>query len=312
MNILIIKLNATGDVVRTTPLLRRLEGEITWITARNNLCLIDTLADNVRSFSWESREIVRDRPYDLVINLEDDLECAAFIQSLEYRQLFGAHINGRGDLSYSADSRSWFDLSLISTYGKREADKLKLRNRRTYQEMIFDGLGFRFAGDTYLMPKATPTGLTGDVAIAPVAGAVWPMKNWAYYDRLKGALEAKGLAVNFLPKRNSLLEHLGDVQGHRCLVSGDSLPMHLALGSSVRCVSLFTCTSPWEIFDYGLQTKVVSPLLEEFFYSRGFDARATEAIGLEDVYEATIREYLATSADSGTVRLPTMAESVQS
>lgn len=76
-------------------------------------------------------------------------------------------------------------------------------------------------------------------------------------------------------------------------------------------MSLFTCTSPWEIFDYGLQTKVVSPLLEEFFYSRGFDARATEAIGLEEVYEATIREYLATSEDSGSVPLPTMVESVQ-
>jgi ADP-heptose:LPS heptosyltransferase len=37
MNILIIKLNATGDVVRTTTLLRRLQGDITWITAPSNV-----------------------------------------------------------------------------------------------------------------------------------------------------------------------------------------------------------------------------------------------------------------------------------
>ena len=72
-----------------------------------------------------------------------------------------------------------------------------------------------------------------------------------------------------LPKRSSLLEHLADVRNHRCLVGGDSLPMHFALGTGTPCVTLFTCTSPWEIYEYGIQKKIVSPLLEEFFYKRG-------------------------------------------
>jgi hypothetical protein len=67
--------------------------------------------------------------------------------------------------------------------------------------------------------------------------------------------------------------------------------MHLALGSDVRCVSLFSCTSPWEIHDYGLQRKIVSPLLKDFFYRRGFAERATSAIALEDVITA-VREQL--------------------
>jgi ADP-heptose:LPS heptosyltransferase len=114
------------------------------------------------------------------------------------------------------------------------------------------------------------------------------MKNWAYYRELQAKLEADGLRVNVLPKRPTLLEHLGDVSNHRCLVGGDSLPMHLALGSGVRCVSLFTCTSPWEIHEYGLQTKIISPMLDEFFYKRNFDVRATTAIGLEEVYRAVL------------------------
>ena len=289
MNFLIIKLNATGDVVRTTPLLRCLEGEVTWITAQNNLELLQGLTPNLRSFSWESREMVRDREYDLVINLEDDVTCAAFVLTLEYRQLFGAHLNEGGNVSYSKDSRRWFDLSLISVYGRSEADQLKLLNRRTYQEMIFEGLGFRFEGEAYLLPPAPPTDLSGDVAIAPVAGAVWPMKNWARYGRLTEELQARGLKVNELPRRASLLEHLGDVQNHRCLVGGDSLPMHFALGSEVECVSLFNCTSPWEIYGYGVQTKIVSPLLVEFFYRRDYDPRATTAIQLDRVLEATLQ-----------------------
>jgi heptosyltransferase II len=101
--------------------------------------------------------------------------------------------------------------------------------------------------------------------------------------------------VNVLPKRPSLLEHLGDVSQHRCLVSGDTLPMHLALGSEVRCVSLFNCTSPWEIHDYGLQRKIVSPLIEEFFYKRGFAERATRAITLDEVIAAVLEQLDAAS-----------------
>jgi heptosyltransferase II len=287
MNILIIKLNATGDVVRTTPLLRRLQGRFTWITAQNNLALLDNLSPNLRSLSWDDRDVARDEKYDLAINLEDELNCSAFLKEVRYEQLFGAYLSAKGELTYTEDSRSWFDLSLISVWGKRKADQLKLVNRRTYQEMIFAGLGLTFEGDAYVLPEGRATDLAGDVALAPVAGAVWPMKNWAYYAELKQELENRGLKVNVLPRRTSLVEHLSDVQNHRCLVGGDSLPMHFALGSGVPCVSLFNCTSPWEIYDYGIQTKIVSPLLSEFFYRRDFDPRATTAIHLNEVLEAT-------------------------
>ena len=74
------------------------------------------------------------------------------------------------------------------------------------------------------------------------------------------------------------------------MVGGDSLPMHFALGTETHCVTLFTCTSPWEIHDYGLQTKLISPLLQEFFYKRGFDKRATTAIGVEEVLDNTLKQ----------------------
>jgi ADP-heptose:LPS heptosyltransferase len=116
------------------------------------------------------------------------------------------------------------------------------------------------------------------------------MKKWAYYDELKRELEGRGLTVNILPKRPSLLEHLCDVRNHQCLVGGDSLPMHFALGTGTRCVTLFTCTSPWEIHDYCVQKKIISPLLEEFFYKRGYDERATTAITVEEVFEAVMNQ----------------------
>jgi len=290
MDILIVKVGATGDVVRTTPLLRRLSGQITWLTERKNAVLLEGLAPNLRCFSWEDREKVLDRHYSLVINLEDTLSVAQLLGSVECSAIFGAYASSDNSLQYTENSKCWFDLSLISSYGKQAADRLKLQNRRTYQDMVFGGLSLRFAGEPYLLPEPIETGLSGDIAIAADAGPVWQMKKWAHYGKLQAALEAQGLTVNVLPKRASLLEHLSDVKNHKCLVGGDSLPMHFALGTSTPCVTLFTCTSPWEIYGYGVQKQIVSPLLKEFFYKRGYDERATTAISVEEVLSAVMAQ----------------------
>lgn len=290
MNILIVKLGATGDVVRTTPLLRRLSGYVTLLTEAKNTVLLEGLRKDLRCVAWGRHDLVRDRKYDLVINLEDSLEVGLYVTTLEFEQLFGAYADSEQVLRYTDDSSRWFDLSLISIYGKQKADRLKLHNRHSYQELIFGGLGLQFCGEEYLTPEPVETGLSGDVAIAPEAGPVWPMKNWAHYGTLKKELETRGLTVNVLPYRTSLLEHLCDVRNHRCLVGGDSLSMHLAFGTGTRCVTLFNCTSPWEIYDYGLQRKLVSPLLEQFFYRRDYDIRATTAIALDDVLSAVMSE----------------------
>jgi ADP-heptose:LPS heptosyltransferase len=286
---LIVKLNATGDVVRTTALLRRIEGRITWITARGNLQLLEGVRPDMRVLAWDERQQADDAEYDLVISLEDEVETATFVEGIRKRRVFGALLKADGSVGYSDDSSEWFDMSLVSRFGRVHADELKLRNRRSYQQMIFAGLGYDFRGELPVLPKPAPTDLHGDVAIAPVAGPVWPMKNWAHYGELQRQLEAAGLRVNVLPKRATLLEHLGDIANHRCLVGGDSLPMHLALGLGVPCVTIFNCTSPWEIHDYGIQTQLVSPLLGEFFYKRGMDTRATTAIALSDVFDAVMR-----------------------
>jgi heptosyltransferase-2 len=286
--VLILKLDATGDVLRTTPLLRRLGGNITWVTTQANAALVEGLHPGLRCVPWAQRQVLRDADFDLVINLEDELEIAAFAQALRAGRRFGAILGPQGDLRYTDDAAGWFDMGLISRHGKAMADRLKFLNRRSYQSLIFEGLGHEFRSEPYLLPRHRSSTLHGDVAIAPRSGPVWPMKNWAHYDDLQRALQAHGLTVNVLPQRATLLEHVADVRNHRCLVSGDSLPMHVALGAGVRCVTLFTCTSPWEIHGYGLQTQLVSPRLQEFFYQRGFDPAATTAITLDEVLQATL------------------------
>jgi hypothetical protein len=66
--------------------------------------------------------------------------------------------------------------------------------------------------------------------------------------------------------------------------------MHFALAVGTRCVSLFTCTSPWEIYDYGILRKITSPRLAEFFFQRGLDERAITAIPLAEVFAAVLEQ----------------------
>src|SRR6267378_8033621 len=123
MNLLMIKLGATGDVVRTTPLLTRLTGDTTWLTGAKNTILLKGLGDDLRCLSWEERERTLDTHYDLAINLEDTLDVAQFLKTIECREVFGAYVDSDNTLRYTENSKGWFDLSLISAYGKLEADK---------------------------------------------------------------------------------------------------------------------------------------------------------------------------------------------
>ena len=281
--LLIIKCGAAGDVVRTTTLLHLFRGwEIDWLTAKENRALLEndfisTIFDAPQGPSAKS-------DYDLVINLEDDQEfVAAALANIRYKDLFGSYIGADGGITYTEDAAEWFGMSLISKHGLKGADALKLKNRKSYQEMLFSGLGHTFHGEPYVLPTSiASTDLHGDVAVAPEAGKRWPIKNWAFFGDLVQHL-ARDFRVNVLPIRPSLLEHIADVSQHRLVVTPDSLPMHIAMGAGRHCVSIFTCTSPWEIHDYGLLTKVVSPKLSEYFYRRDFLEDAVQCISLEHV-----------------------------
>ncbi len=283
MKILIIKLGAAGDVVRTTTLLHLFKNdEVDWITSKENSILLKDNPFIARVLTYDKLNNSKLDKYDLVINLEDNFESAEIVSTVKFKELFGCYaVNSR--LTYTNSSSGWFDLSLISKYGKQKADEFKYENKLSFQELVFKGLGYKFQGETYILPSASKTDLHGDIAISSKTGNRWPMKNWAYFDELAEILKSKGYVVNFLPQRPTMLEHLADVRNHKLLVSGDSLPMHFALGSNVKCLTFFLCTSANEIYDYGVQTKLVSPLLKEFFYRQDFDERAVRAFSVDEV-----------------------------
>lgn len=285
-SILIIKHGAAGDVVRSTSLLHLFPGRtVDWSVDPANAELLPTQVLG-RVFE-RAEEIPQGTVYDLVISLEDDLKVIeAVFERVSARQVYGSYPGPGRSVAYTDDARAWFDMSLISRFGLERANRLKLENRKSFQELLFTGLGFRFTGQSYLLPRLEiASDLHGDIATASKAGARWPLKSWPGFPALKRRLEGR-YKVHELPTRDRLLHHVADIAGHRLLVANDSLPMHLAIGLGIPTVAIFTCTSPWEIHEYGVLHRVVSPRLEEYFFSRDDPPEAVDAIPEPVVAEA--------------------------
>lgn len=293
--ILLVKFGAAGDILRTTPILYRLREEydlkVIWLVDDNNY---DLLSDNpflFKAIKKSDKESLLKYKFFKVFNLEESKESCDIINAYVNRinGISGVYFNtSTSRIEYTSDLKELFNMSSISILSAEEANELKYFNKFSYQELIFKLFTRKFNGEKYILPenyKKCPILLEGDIAIASSSNGVWPNKNWLFYNELKSVLENDyKLKVNFLPyRKDNVLQHVKDIESHSLLISGDSLPMHITLGLGMKCITIFTCTSPTEIYDYGVQEKIISPRLKEFFYKKEYDINAVNCIKLKDV-----------------------------
>jgi heptosyltransferase-2 len=155
MQILIIKLGAMGDVLRTTSLLKPLRGtygkaKITWVTKKNSIPLLEKnpLVGDIVLIGNALKSSLNNKVFDLVLNFDDEEKACALASQVKAKRLVGAYLKD-GTFTYTDDSAAWFDMGLISKHGKVEADRRKAANKRTYQDIHFSMLGLKD-------PKAYP------------------------------------------------------------------------------------------------------------------------------------------------------------
>lgn len=289
-DVLIIKLGASGDVVRTTPILHLLKGKtIDWVTDFNNKELLPQRFPNMRIFSPKE---FKSASYDLVLSLDEDKKAVQLLDTISYKRLIGVYLTSSGEYAYTEEMQEWFDMSLVSRYGKAQADLRKWHNRKTYQEYLFQAFGKRFQNEPYLInEKVKPNPIPKRIGIEARAGARWPTKRWHQFDTLANYLQQQGFEIFFFQQRNTLLEYMEDIASCEFIFTGDTLCMHIALALRIPHIVFFTCTSPWEIADYGVMYKLVSPMLEKAFYQTDYIPEAVEAITLEMVLNAFSQHY---------------------
>jgi len=291
--ILIIKVGATGDVVRTTVLLHAFANDdVVWVTAQKNMRV---LPDNFQALSRviaiedvSSCEELKSEVFDLVLSLDDDIQSVKLASSLSFKKLTGAYYDKDNQkIEYTDDSAAWFDLSLISRHGKYMADKKKYEANKSVQQYLYQMIGLNFNGEEYLIPEeiiAEPNPRL--IGIENRAGARWLSKTWNGYEQLSQKLKENAYDVCFFCERDDIRDYMRDIAKCSLIVTGDTLAMHFALALKIPTVAIFTCTSPQEIYDYQRMEKVISPYLWYAFYKTEYVPEAVESITLDVVWEA--------------------------
>jgi lipopolysaccharide heptosyltransferase II len=287
---LIIKLGAMGDVLRTTTIVRALPGPVTWVTRPASLPLLENIPQIRQVVPFEAApEELQGRHFGLAACLDDEPEACALLERVTFDRHVGARAeNGR--IVYAAEARSWYDMGLVSRFGKERADELKRLNTRSYQEHLFGMFGLEFRGEDYLFGTPPHPASRQRVGIEMRADARWQLKRWGRYPDLIERLRADGFEVFVFEQRDDLRDFIADVNSCGLVVTGDTLTMHVALALHKRVIAVFGPTSGPEIHGYGRLTSIVSPIECICCYLRTCDKspNCMDLITFERLHEAVL------------------------
>lgn len=306
--ILIIKLGALGDVIRTTALLPGLKAEwpeshITWVTrpAGARLLATNPLIDRVLPFDAETICHVELERFDLCLSLDKEPGPASLAMRVCAGDRRGIGLSTFGTpIPLNAAAAHYFTLGLDDT--------LKFyRNDQSYQSLIYAAVGLRYRGESYrLYPGAVErrqaAALLCDLGLSDTdtvvglntgAGRVFANKNWSerQYAELARRLVREGRSRVLLlggPDERGLNQRIAAacpgvlnagcdhpellfaaiVERCQVVVTGDTLGMHVAIACGVPCVALFGPTCAQEIDLFGRGEKIVTSLACSPCYKR--------------------------------------------
>ena len=155
--ILIIKLGAMGDVLRTTPLLPGLKKafpdcNITWLSQANIIPLLEGTGyiDRLLTYSWQNCSALMQERFDAVLCLDKEADVLAFMNQVKANERYGFALGEWGQVIPAAPSSEYlFHLGV--------SDELKFRvNHKSYPELIFDCVGIPYDRQEYVLPDITP------------------------------------------------------------------------------------------------------------------------------------------------------------
>lgn len=295
--VLMVKLAATGDVLRTTAFLPAIHAtwpgaRVTWLTRKAAVGLFDgnRLVDEVLATDDAvTAARLATETFDVVLCPDADPDAAVLAAMARGRERRGYVRDAAGHVvPLGPGAAAWLRMGL--------SDELKKQNRETYQKLVAEVLGFdpALVREPILEPSAADTaaavafvnGLPGTgplVGINTGAGGRWAYKQWTREHQqtfLQLATDA-GCRVLLLGGPEEVARHrelLASAAGRpvfdggnhnsygrfaalidrcRTIVTSDSLAVHVAAARKVPAVVLFGPTSAPEIELYGRGTKLV-------------------------------------------------------
>ena len=294
--ILIIKLGAMGDVLRTTFVLEGLKEkykniQIDWLVDKRNSEVLqgNPYINNIAVNDSKVFDFLTSHKYDFAVNLDLSPESLSFTALSLADNKIGYTLDDKRNIKTSnAFAAEWL---LTSAY-----DDLKKANTKTYQHWMAKISEIKDVPYEIIVPiskearskaLAFKSGVNISkgkvIGINPGAGKRWKMKKWNVekYVELIKILSAKGHTVLLLGGKDDE-EEIKEILSHKIpgvfstgtdnlvqeffamidlcdiIVCGDTMAMHAGLGLKKNIVALFGPTSSNEIELYSRGEKITA------------------------------------------------------
>ena len=145
--ILIIKLGAIGDVIRTTPLVVKFKEmypncKITWLTWTPDI-LPSSQIDEILKWDHNSIMYAQHSSWDIAINLDKEKEAGALLKVVEAKEKFGFVLKDNEIQPYNSLAQHKFNTGMF--------DDISQANTKSYLQEIFEICGMQHQGEPYLM-----------------------------------------------------------------------------------------------------------------------------------------------------------------
>lgn len=276
--ILIIKLGAMGDIIRTTPLITRYKeiypnAKFTWITLFPGI-LPKNKIDEIYKLGTEAMLYVQNTDWDIAINLDKEKEASALLKTVNANEKYGYILKDGTSQPVNELANHKFNTGLF--------DDLSQANTRNYCTEIFELCGLEYKGEAYLLDNHSDKGykwaLPKDKKIIGLntgCGDRWTTRLWGiekwmelaeqikeagHYPLLLGGAQEheRNLAI----QAGSGAEYLGHfglgqfinlIDQCDAVITQVTMGMHLTLGLGKRIVLMNNIFNPHEfdLFDKG-------------------------------------------------------------
>lgn len=298
-NVLIIKLQAAGEVVRNTPLLRAIQRQhpgarIFWLTNHPELIPRREVFKVLR-FDLAGTLTVMDLKFDLLLSLDKDVEACALANRVDARVKKGFTQQDGVILPFDEDSQRKWRTGVF--------DDLMKANRKHYVEELFEVCGYTFQEEEYLLPEfevpSVPLAPGKQVVMLNTgAGSQWKPRLYspARWTELALRLKDSGREVVLVggPEEHARNEEISAAAGVHyfgvqpfagfigllsladVVVTSVTFAFHAAVGLRKRIVLLNNTFNRHEFYMYGRGTVLEPEVPCLMCYKQDFDARCAQ------------------------------------
>jgi ADP-heptose:LPS heptosyltransferase len=292
--ILIIKLGAIGDVIRTTPLIatyKRLypDCKITWLTMTPAI-LPSGKIDEILKFDYASALYLQHAEFDIAINLDKEKEASALLLTVKAKEKYGYILKDNISQPANALANHKYHTGLF--------DDVSKSNTLNYCQEIYALCGLVYDGEPYMLDNHADKGFTWPdidrsktiIGLNTGCGDRWTTRLWPreYFADLAKQLLALGYEVLLLggEQEDARNREIRDLSGAKYLgffplpqfinlidqcdliVTQVTMGMHLTLGLRKKIVLMNNIFNPNE-FDLFGKGEIIMPEKECVCFYRG-------------------------------------------